>query len=114
VDGGVAPPESAQAVDVIPADSRRRVGHLDGEITELAQAGLEVGLPIVVRGVLRELIRCALGTEVVGVRANSVVAVVRAGDDDRQQLALGARELGGAEHDRPVEIHRRRQHRRVQ
>jgi hypothetical protein len=37
-----------------------------------------------------QLVGCALGTEVVGVRANSVVTVVRARDDDREELPLGA------------------------
>jgi hypothetical protein len=43
--------------------------------------------------VLGQLFGCALGTEVVCVRANSVVAVVRPRDDDCEELALGAREL---------------------
>ena len=41
-------------------------------------------------------------------RAHSVVAVVRARDHDREQLALGPRELRGPEHDRLVELHRAR------
>src|SRR5688572_11220268 len=55
---------------------------------------------------LCQFFRGALGTEVVRVRAYSVVAVVRARDDDGEQLALGPGQLGGAEHDLLVKIHR--------
>jgi hypothetical protein len=46
-----------------------------------------------VHSVFRQLVECALGTEVVCVRANSVVAVVRPRDDDCEQLTFGTREL---------------------
>jgi hypothetical protein len=93
VDGRVAPAELAHALDVVRADGGWRVRDLDREVAQYADARLEVRLSIVVRGVLCELVRCALGTEVVCVRADSVVAVVGAGNDDREQLALDAREL---------------------
>ena len=57
---------------------------------------LQVGIAVVVHRVLGQLIGCALGTEVVRVRAQSVVALVRGRDDDGEQLALGPRELGWA------------------
>ena len=41
---------------------------------------------------LRQLVGCALGTEVVCVRANSVVAVVRARNDDGKQLPLDVKQ----------------------
>ena len=75
---------------------------------------LEPRLAVVVRGVFGQLVGGALGTEVVCVRANSVVAVVRPRDDDGEELALGPRELRAAEHDRAIEIHRRPQRSRVQ
>jgi flagellar biosynthesis GTPase FlhF len=46
-------------------------------------------------------------------RVNSVVAVVRAGDDDGEELAFRTRKLRGPEHDRPVEGHRFAQHTRA-
>lgn len=45
---------------------------------------------------------------------NSVVTVVRAGDDDGEQLTVGAGQLGAAEHDFPVETHRRAEDQRPQ
>ena len=61
-----------------------------------------------------KLVWGALGTEVVGMRPDSVVAVVRPRDDDGEELPLGARQLGAAEHDLPVEAHRRAQDERPQ
>jgi hypothetical protein len=86
----------------------------DGEVAERPHPRVEVGIPVVLSGVLRQLFGCALCTEVVCVRVNSVVAVVCAGNDDREKLPLGPRKLRGPEHDRPVEIHRGAQHRRVE
>jgi hypothetical protein len=78
----------------------------NGEVAEGADPWLQLRLPVVVRDMLRQLFGCALGTEVVCVRVNSVMAIVRAGDDDGEQLPLGPRELRGPEHDRPVKAHR--------
>jgi hypothetical protein len=64
------------------------VRQMDGEVAKRAHVLLEVGLPVVVRCVLRELVWCALGTEVVGMRLNSVVAVVGARDDHREEFPL--------------------------
>jgi FtsZ-binding cell division protein ZapB len=62
----------------------------------------------------REIFWCALGTEVVRVCLDSVVAVVRTGNHDRQELSLGPRELGRPEHDGSVETHRRTEYGRVE
>jgi hypothetical protein len=69
---------AAKAVDVLLADGGRLVGDLGGKVAESPQRRLEVGLPVVVGRVLCEFFRGALGTEVVCVRTNSVMAVVRA------------------------------------
>jgi hypothetical protein len=59
------------------------------EVAQRTDPRLEVRLTVVVRGVLRQLLGCALSTEVVCMRVNSVMAVVRARDDDGEKLALG-------------------------
>jgi hypothetical protein len=51
------------------------------------------------RGVCGKLVWGALGTDVAGMRLDSVVALVRPGDDDGEELAVGAGQLGAAEHD---------------
>jgi hypothetical protein len=93
VDRGVAPPLAAQAPDVRLAYRRGLVRQEHGEVAERADPRLELRPPVVVGGVLRELSCSALGTEVVGVRANSVMAVVRARNDDGEKLSLGAGKL---------------------
>ena len=50
---------------------------LPGVVAQRPGTGVDIGLAIVVLGVGRELVWGALGTEVVGVRAPSVVALVR-------------------------------------
>jgi hypothetical protein len=78
MDAGVAPSLRAESLDVRAANCGRLVGDLDGEVAEHPDAWLEVRPPVVVCRVLCKLFLGALGTEVVGVRAYSVVAVVRA------------------------------------
>ncbi len=114
VDGGVIPAVRAQLVRVRRRDRRRLAGELDRVVAESANRAGQVGLPVVVRRVRRELLICALSTEVVCMRAYSVVAVVLARDDDREQLALLPREPGRPEHDRLVELHRGLEHARPQ
>jgi hypothetical protein len=106
VDRGVAPPLAAQTCDFCLAYGTGLVRQKHGEVAERADPGLELRLPVVVSGVLRELVCCALGTEVVGMRTNSIMAVVRARNDDGEELSLGAGKLRRAEHDRLVEPHR--------
>jgi len=67
VDRGVIPPRVAHAGDVLLAYGGGLVRQEHGEIAECTDPGLELRLPVVVGGVLRELVCCALGTEVVGV-----------------------------------------------
>jgi hypothetical protein len=88
VDRRVAQAVCTQGFDVLGGHLRRLMGDLHGEVAERAHPRFEVGAAIVVRGMLGELVGGALGTEVVGVRANSVVTVVRARDDDGEQLPL--------------------------
>jgi hypothetical protein len=78
VNAGVAPALLAEGVDVPPGEGARLVRDLDGEVAERPYPRLEVGPPVVMGRVLCQLFGGALGTEVVGVRAYSVVAVVRA------------------------------------
>jgi len=68
------------------------MGELHGEVAERALTRRELRLPVVVRGVSRKLVCGALGTEVVGVRARSVVAVLLGRGDGREELALLTRE----------------------
>jgi hypothetical protein len=65
----------------------------DREVAERPNPRVEIGVSVVVSGVLGQLLGCALGTEVVCVRVNSVMAVIRAGDDDGEKLPLGTRKL---------------------
>jgi hypothetical protein len=106
VNRGVAPPLVAQARDVLLAHGRGLMRQKHGEVAERADLWLQLRLPVVVGGVLRQLVCCALGTEVVCVRANSVMAVVFAGNDHGEELALGSGKLGRSEHDRLVKPHR--------
>jgi hypothetical protein len=78
VDRGVAQALGAQPLDVGGTDRGRPKRELDGEVAKGALLRTEIGLAVVVSRVLCELFRGALGTEVVAMRANSVVAVVRA------------------------------------
>ena len=80
---------------------------LDREVAERTFPRRQVRLPVVVRDMSCELVFGALGTEVVGVRYRSVMAVLSSGRDGREQLALTARESRLAEHDLPVERDRR-------
>jgi hypothetical protein len=88
VDGGVVETMAAERLDVGRRDGGRRTGELGGEVAQRACSRVERRRPVVDGDLADELVGCALGTEVVGVGADSVVAVVLAGDDDREQLAL--------------------------
>jgi hypothetical protein len=90
VDCGIAPALGANGLDVAGRNPRGLERDLDGEVTQAANLRLELSLSVVVRRVLGELFGCALCTEVVRVRANSVVALVRPRNDDGEQLALRA------------------------
>ncbi len=78
----------AEPVGVRGSHLARGERELAGVVAERPGAGVEVGFAIVVLRVGRELVWGALGTEVVGVRASSVVALVRRRDNGGQQLAL--------------------------
>jgi len=66
-----------QLVGVRRADLAGCERQLAGEVAEGQGARVEVGVAVVVLRVRCELVWGALGTEVVGVRAPSVVALVR-------------------------------------
>ena len=76
VDRHVVPAVVAELVGVGEPDGGGRLRQLDGVVAEGPYPRLEVGLAVVVRRVSRELLVCALGTEVVCVRECSVVAVI--------------------------------------
>ena len=81
-----------ELLDVLRTGRRGCQRQLDRVVAESTCARVEVGSPVVVLGVPSELLWCALVTEVVGVRAASVVAVVRGRDDGGEELALLARQ----------------------
>lgn len=114
VDAGVAPAVASKALGVSVGDRSGRVRELHCEVAQGSDPRLDIRCPVVVRGVLGKLVWGALGTEVVGMRLDSVVAVVRPGDDDGEELAVCAGQLGAAEHDFPLEAHRRAQDPRAQ
>ena len=107
VDARVAQAVTSKAIDVSRRDRGGLVRELDGKVAERPNPRLDVRLPVVVRRVCGKLVWGALSTEVVGMRLDSVMAVVHPGDDDREELAVGAGQLGAAEHDLPVEIQHR-------
>jgi len=109
VDARVAPALASKVVGVSRRDRSRLVRELHGEVAQGMDPRLEIRLPVVVRGMRGKLVWGALGTEVVGMRLDSVVAVVRPGDDDGEELAVGAGQLAGAEHDLSVEAQHRAQ-----
>ena len=80
-----------QRVRVLRADLGPREGELAGVVAERQRPGVEVTVAVVVLGMRRKLVWGALGTEVVCMRANSVMAVVLTRDDDGEQLTLLAR-----------------------
>src|SRR5436309_8056851 len=88
VDRTIAPALTAQRLHVLRLERPLRAGELDREVAERPDAWFQIGRPVVPHRGLHELFVCALVTEVVGVGARSVEAVVGARDDDRQQLAL--------------------------
>jgi hypothetical protein len=84
VDRRVAQTVAAQQLDVACADFRGRERQLGGVVAERAGSWVEVCVAVVVLGVVCKLLWSALVTEVVGVRAASVVALVRRRHDRRQ------------------------------
>ena len=88
----VAEPHSAQGLDVGLGHRPGRAGKLDDVVEHRPVPAGELGAPVVRLDRLDQ--RSApgffldLGTEVLGVRLDSVVAVVSPGDDDRDHLAL--------------------------
>ena len=67
---------ASEALDVCLRNRGGLVGELDREVAERSSSRLEVRLPVIVSGMVRKLVWGALVTEVVGVRASSVVALV--------------------------------------
>jgi hypothetical protein len=84
----VVEPVNSKRVGVRLLDLRGQVRQLDCELAERALPRREVGLPPVVLRVRRQLLVCALSTEVVCVSARSVMAALLGGRDGCQQLAL--------------------------
>ena len=113
VDRLVAEARGAQGLEVGRADRGGIARQRDGEVAERARPVRQVAAAVVVCRVDGPVC-CALGTEVVGVRARSVVAGVRVRDDRREQLPLLTRERGRAEHDLAIQRHRRAEDARPQ
>ena len=81
MDGLVFKTVSPQHVGVGETDLSGGERQLARVVAQSSQARIQVGIAVVVLRVCCELVWCALGTEVVGMRAASVVALVRRGDD---------------------------------
>ena len=94
----------AEGLHVVLGDRRGREGELDREVAERPAGRVEPRSPVIVRRVLHQLVRCALGTEVVRMRTDSVVALVGAGDHDGQKLPVGAREARRPLHHLGVQV----------
>ena len=73
----------SQCIDVRLLDLRREVGQLDRELAERVLTGRELGAAPIVLRVLRQLLVCALSTEVVCVCPRSVVAALLGRGDGR-------------------------------
>ena len=115
VDGAVVEAVRAQGLDVRLGDAGGRAGEFlrqfaQGAVCRAEGGGAPVGGDKSDEAVGFFLIGNAeipgdLGTEVVGVRARSVDAVVGGGDDGGDHFPLAAGEGGIAVHDREVEVH---------
>ena len=88
MDRGIVPAVCPENAYIPGSDGCRSRGQLDGEVAQSAQTRLEICLPVVVCRVLRELLVCALCTEVVCVRDRSVVTVVVPRGDGGEQFPL--------------------------
>jgi hypothetical protein len=96
VDRGVVQPVRTQRIDVIALDGRGLTRQLDREGAERAKAWIL--RKVAANGGVDELVWGALGTEVVGVRLDSVVAVVRPRDDHGEELTLDPAQPGPSVH----------------
>lgn len=89
MDRDVVETDRSEFLGVGGADLRGSERQPTGVVAERSRPRVETRVPaVVVLGVVGQFVWCALGTEVVGVRASSVVALVRRGDDRCEQLAL--------------------------
>ena len=102
-DRPVGEPLLAEFVEVVLTDLGGRGGRLRGEVAQGPLPGSERRGAVVGLHRPDDLLACALGPEGVSVGARSVATAVRPGDDDRDHLALGARELALREHDLAVQ-----------
>ena len=93
VNARVAQAVTSKTVGISLGDRSRLMRELHRKVAQGSDPRLDLSLPVVVRGVFGELVWGALGTEVVGMRLDSVVAVVRPGHDDGEELAVGAGQL---------------------
>jgi hypothetical protein len=83
-DRGVVEFVRPESIDVGTVHLRRQVRQLDGEVAECPLARAQVCVPVVVLRMSRELVVCALCTEVVCVRTRSVVAALLRGGNRRE------------------------------
>ncbi len=88
----VAESLGAQRVQIIRTGVGGRARHLLGEFAQSSLAGRKSSAPVVVFNMLGQCRVTGLSTEILSVRLDSIEAAVRARDDGRHQLAVGARE----------------------
>ena len=89
MDRSVVPAVRSKRVGVLEPDGGGDRRQLDGVVTQRTHARLEIGLPVVVRRMSRQLLVCALCTEVVCMSKRSVVALVHPRRHRREELTLG-------------------------
>lgn len=106
MDGSVVEAVGPQRLHIGGRDRGGRAGQLRREVAERPRPWLECRCAVIDLDLLDELEWGALCTEVVAVRLYSVVAVVLARHNDREQLPLHASESGRPEHDLPIQAHR--------
>jgi hypothetical protein len=95
----------AKGIDILFADGGGSARDEVGEFCQSFAARRQIGLEIVVLGVLGQFLVAAFYTEILPVSFRSIEAVVGPGDDDGQQLAFGAGQPGRGVHRSQIEAH---------
>ena len=101
----VIKPVLTEGVDILFADGGRSSGHQIGEFCQGLAARRKLCTDIVALDLFGQLWVTAFPTEILSVSFDSIEAVVGPGDNDGQQLALGARQPGGSVHGGQVQAH---------
>lgn len=115
VDGAIVKPGFAERSQVFRGHGLRPQGKVHGEGTERPICGTEGSLLPIGRDLMDKLVSCPrivnleicnLGTEVVGVCAYSIIAVVDGRNHRSQHFPLPFAERGTPVHQNTVEVHR--------